>query len=130
MIQREVRCRCFDGFSYSSTEINYSAEPCMVSGLMARVADKSSMDSNLSGREETAQDKHRNTSEVGIPYPSFSNSNLDVSGGNGDGEHIQPQISIRIWGYNVKKRAHFVILNADLAVKDRSISLSSDCGGI
>lgn len=43
MIQKEVRCHCFDGFSYSSTEINYSAEPCMVSGLMAHVEDKSAV---------------------------------------------------------------------------------------
>lgn len=31
----------FDGFSYSSTEINYSPEACMVPGLMVHVADKS-----------------------------------------------------------------------------------------
>lgn len=33
---------CFDRFSYRSTKINYSAEPCMVAGLMVRVAYKSS----------------------------------------------------------------------------------------
>lgn len=68
--------------------------------------------------------------DVGILYPSFTNGNLDVSRENGDGEHIQLQITIQIWGYNVKKCAHYIILNADLALKDRSISLSSDCGGI
>lgn len=59
--------------------------------------------SNLSGRGETAQDKHRNAFDVGILYPSFTISNLEISRENGDGEHIQPQITIQIWGYNVKK---------------------------
>lgn len=27
---KEERCHCFDGFSYSGTEINYSPEACMV----------------------------------------------------------------------------------------------------
>lgn len=35
------RCRCFDRFSYSSIEINYSAEVCAVAGLMTLVAHKS-----------------------------------------------------------------------------------------
>lgn len=35
------RCRCFDGFSYSSIEINYSAEVCAVAGLMMLVVHKS-----------------------------------------------------------------------------------------
>lgn len=39
-LEKEVGCR-FDGFSYSSTEINYSGEACMVAELMAHAADKS-----------------------------------------------------------------------------------------
>lgn len=65
--------------------------------------------------------------DVGILYPSFTNSNLDVCGENGDREHIQPQITIQIPGYNVKKWAHYIMLNADFALKDRSISLCTDC---
>lgn len=86
--------------------------------------------SNLSGRGETVQDKHRNAFDVAILYPSFTISNLEISRENGDGEHIQLQITIQIWGCNVKKWAHYIILNADLAPKDRSTSLSSDGGRI
>lgn len=42
-IEKEVGCHCFDGCSYNSTEINYSAEACMVAGLMAHTADKSTI---------------------------------------------------------------------------------------
>lgn len=42
-IERELGCHCFDRFSYSSSEINYSAEACMVAGLMAHAADKSTI---------------------------------------------------------------------------------------
>lgn len=53
----EVECQSFDGFSYSSIEINYSTEACMVAGLMAHAADKSSFGlrpiREISGRVET-----------------------------------------------------------------------------
>jgi len=42
--------------------------------------------SNLSARRETVQDKHRNAFDVGILYPSFTISNLENSGENGDGD--------------------------------------------
>lgn len=68
--------------------------------------------------------------DAGILYPSFAISNLEISGDNGNAEHIQQQITIQIWGCNVKEWAHYIILNANLAPKDRSISQSSDCGRI
>lgn len=47
----------FDGFSYSSSEINYWMESCIVSGLMTRVAYKSS------GRLTPFQDGGNETDE-------------------------------------------------------------------
>lgn len=47
----------FDGFSYSSSEINYWTESCIVSGLMTRVAYKSS------GRLTPFQDGGNETDE-------------------------------------------------------------------
>lgn len=65
--RREMGCHSFDGFSYSSIEINYSTEACMVAGLMAHAVDKSSIGlerlGEISGRAETLQDKHRNVSD-------------------------------------------------------------------
>lgn len=82
----------------------------MVPGLMTHVADKSTIGLELPWEAETVQDKQRNVFDVGILYPLFTNSNLEVSRENGDKEHIQLQITIQIWGYNVKKRAHYIIV--------------------
>ena len=99
-------CHYFDGFSYSSTEINYSAVACMVAGLMVHAADKSTIGlkplGDISGRGETLKDKRRNIFGVGIFYPSFTMSNLEISRKNGDSERNQSQITIQIWGYNVR----------------------------
>lgn len=133
-MEEEVDCQYFDWFSYSCTEINYSAEACMVAGLMVHAADKSTIGlkplREISGRGETLQDKHRSAFDVGTLYPSLTISNLEISRENGDGEHMQSQITIQIWGYNVKKCAHYIILNADFAPKDKSVSLSLNCGRI
>lgn len=55
----------------------------MVVGLMVHAADKSTTGlkplREISGRAETLQDKHRSVFDVGILYPSFTISNLDVS---------------------------------------------------
>lgn len=82
----------------------------MVAGLMVHAADKSSIGlkplREISGRGETLQDKHRNVFDVGILDPSFTVCNLEVSKENGDGEHIHSQITIQIWGFNVRKYVH------------------------
>ena len=75
----------------------------MVAGLMVHAADKSTTGLELLWEGETLQDKHRNMFDAGILYPSFTISNLGISGDNGNAEHIQPQITIQFWGYNVKK---------------------------
>lgn len=41
-------------------------------------------------------------SDVGILYPPFAISNLEIARQNGDGTRIWPQITIQIWGNNVR----------------------------